>query len=49
MTDLEKEMLETLEMVRDADNDCKLDGLQTIPQIARSKIDAAIAKAKGEA
>ncbi|MBP9786055.1 MAG: hypothetical protein KBC72_00485 [Acinetobacter sp.] len=41
------ELLEALEMVRDADNDCKLDGLQTIPPIARAKIDKAINKARG--
>lgn len=33
---------EALEMVRDADNDCHLDGLQTIPSPARAKIDAAL-------
>ncbi len=42
------ELLEALEMVRDADNDCHLDGLPTIPSIARAKIDAAIAKARGD-
>lgn len=41
------ELLAALIMVRDADNDCHADGLQTIPQIARAKIDAAIAKAEG--
>ena len=39
------ELLEALEMVRDADDDCKRDGLATIPGPARAKIDAAIAKA----
>ena len=39
------EMLEALEMIRDADEDCKRDGLPTIPEIARAKIDAAIAAA----
>jgi hypothetical protein len=39
------ELLEALEMVRDADEDCHKDGLSTIPVIARAKIDAAIAKA----
>lgn len=43
------DLLEALEMVRDADEDCKSDGLPTIPDIARAKIDRAIAKAKGEA
>lgn len=43
------ELLEALEMVRDADNDCIADGLPTIPEIARRKIDAAIAKARGGA
>lgn len=42
------EMLEALEMIRDADNDCKKDGLKTIPRIARQKIDAAIDKTKGQ-
>ena len=41
------ELLEALEMVRDADEDCKRDGLQTIPTAARARIDAAIAKATG--
>jgi hypothetical protein len=39
------DMLEALEMVRNADNDCKNDGLPTIPQAARDRIDRAIAKA----
>lgn len=43
------ELLDALEMVRDADEDCKRDGLPTIPKAARSKIDAAIAAAGGEA
>jgi hypothetical protein len=34
--------VEALEMVRDADDDCKRDGLQTIPPFARAKIDAAL-------
>jgi hypothetical protein len=41
------ELLEALEMVRDADNDCRLDGLPTIPLDARAKIDRALAKAEG--
>jgi len=41
------ELLAALEMVRDADNDCRLDGLPTIPPCARAKIDAAIGKASG--
>jgi hypothetical protein len=41
------DLLEALVMVRDADNDCIADGLQTIPPTPRAKIDAAIAKAKG--
>lgn len=40
------ELYEALEMVRDADEDCKRDGLQTIPPAARMKIDRALAKAK---
>jgi hypothetical protein len=43
------ELYEALVMVRDADDDCHSDGLQTIPRIARAKIDAAIAKAEGKA
>jgi hypothetical protein len=39
-------------MVRDADEDCKRDGwhdgLTTMPPMARAKIDAALAKARGE-
>lgn len=42
------DLLEALEMVRDADDDCAADGLPTIPTAARAKIDAAIAKAKGQ-
>ena len=42
------DLLHALEMVRDADNDCVRDGLQTIPPIARKTIDDAIAKATGE-
>jgi hypothetical protein len=38
-----KACAEALEMVRDADDDCKRDGLQTIPPVARAKIDAALA------
>jgi len=41
------ELYEALVMVRDADNDCRADGLPTIPPMARSKIDRAIAKAEG--
>lgn len=38
------ELLAALLMVRDADDDCKRDGLQTIPSMARNFIDANIAK-----
>ena len=38
------DLLEALEMVRDADND----NGRKIPSLARAKIDAAIAKARGE-
>lgn len=41
------ELYEALVMMRDADDDCRHDGLQTIPQPARARIDAAIAKAEG--
>lgn len=42
------DLLEALVMVRDADDDCRRDGLPTIPYAARKKIDAAIQKARGE-
>jgi hypothetical protein len=42
------DLLDALEMVRDADEDCKRDGLPTIPPVARATIDRALAKAKGE-
>ena len=51
------ELLEALEMVRDADDDCRSkiltcsftsNGLPTIPTVARGKIDAAIARARIE-
>lgn len=41
------DLLEALIMVRDADEDCRQDGLPTIPAPARAKIDRAIAKAEG--
>ena len=41
-------LLEALVMVRDADNDSKLDGLPTIPPSARAKIEAAIKMAEEE-
>ena len=40
------ELLEALTMVRDADDDCRKDGLREIPPPARATIDAAIAKAE---
>lgn len=42
------DLFDALTMVRDADDDCKRDGLPTIPHAARAKIDAAINKATGE-
>lgn len=42
------ELLEALTMVRDADDDCRRDGLPTIPRMARAKIDAALNKVTGE-
>lgn len=42
------ELYEALEMVRDADEDCKADGFPTMPATARAKIDRALAKARGE-
>ena len=41
-------LLEALEMVRDADDDCHRDDLPWLPPAARSAIDAAIAAARGE-
>lgn len=43
------DLFEALTMVRDADDNCKSDGLPTIPSTARAKIDAALKKATGEA
>ncbi len=43
------DLLAALIMVRDADDDCRADGLPTLPAPARAKIDAAIAKAEGGA
>lgn len=37
------ELSGALEMVRDADDDCHKDGLQTIPPVARYRIDQALA------
>jgi hypothetical protein len=39
------QLCEALEMVRDADEDCKRDGLITMPPMARAKIDAALKRA----
>lgn len=41
------DLLEALEMVRDADDDCVRDGLPRIPNLPRAGIDAAIALATG--
>jgi hypothetical protein len=41
-----KQLYEALDMVRDADDDCHADGLQTIPTIARFKIDEALRTAE---
>lgn len=43
--DAAPDLLYALTMVRDADEDCKRDGLPTIPEAARATIDAALAKA----
>ncbi len=40
-------MHHALVMMRDADNDCRLDGLPTIPRIPRGVIDRALALAEG--
>lgn len=42
------DLYEALEMVRDADNDRIADHGTGMPSIARAKIDAAMAKARGE-
>lgn len=42
------DLIEALEMVRDADIDNKMNGNVGIPSVARAKIDAAIAKARGQ-
>ena len=39
-----REVAEALQMVRDADDDCRRDGLQTIPPMPRAKIDRALAQ-----
>lgn len=39
------DLVEALEMVRDADDDCRVDGLKTLPAGPRAKIDAALKKA----
>jgi hypothetical protein len=39
--------LDALEMVRDADEDCRKDGLQAMPSVARATVDRAIAKLEG--
>lgn len=41
------ELYEALEMVRDGDDDCRKDGLPTMSEFARGRIDAALAKAEG--
>ena len=41
-------LIEALEMVRDADEDCRRDGLETMPPMARAKIDAALKIARGD-
>lgn len=41
------DMLEVLKMISDADDDCRVDGLQTMPRTPRAALDAAIAKATG--
>jgi hypothetical protein len=40
--DITAKLREALEMVRDADEDRKRDGLETMPHAARAKIDAAL-------
>jgi uncharacterized Zn finger protein (UPF0148 family) len=47
LKDQARQLLEALTMVRDADEDCKRDGLKTLPPAPRAKIDAAIENWKG--
>jgi hypothetical protein len=47
VTEQRDKLAETLEMVRDADEDCHKDGLTTIPKAARHRIDMALAAVKG--
>ena len=42
--DLLSEAVDALSMVRDADNDCRADGLKTMPPMPRAKIDRALAQ-----
>lgn len=44
--DVIEELSGALEMVRDADDDCRRDGLQTIPETARARIDAALIRSE---
>ena len=41
------DLLEALLMVRDADDDAIMDCISRMPELARAKVDAAIAKATG--
>lgn len=43
-----REVLEALIVVQNADDDCALDGLPTIPKPVRAMIDSAIQAARGE-
>ena len=47
VTEQRDRLVEALEMVRDADEDCHKDGLTTIPPVARHRIDMALAAVKG--
>lgn len=42
------ELYATLEMVRDADDDCKKDGLHAMPPAARARVDAALSRPVAE-
>ncbi len=45
---LVRELAEALEMVRDADEDCGKDRLLRMPEMARTRVNQAIAKAEAE-
>ena len=42
------ELYATLEMIRDADDDCKKEGLPSMPHAARARVDAALSRPVAE-